>query len=312
MVVGLGGGLQRVTLPSPGAELDRQVRRLRFLLEKRTTHQYRKPAQALYDALIRPLEPMLTAGRISPLVVVPDGVLRLIPCGALLRGKQFLVERYAVATSPGLGLIAPGPFPDGAPRTLSAGLTQGVQGFAALPHVASELRQVSTTLPGSTLVDGGFRKDALRQVLRRQPYQVVHIASHGVFEAQASDSFLLTYDGRIAMDELERLVGLTRFRAQPIELLTLSACQTAAGAARAALGLAGVAFKAGARSVVGTLWFINDEAASDVVTRFYEHLTVTGTSKAEALRRGQIAVREQIRFRHPYYWSAFLVIGNWL
>jgi CHAT domain-containing protein len=95
-------------------------------------------------------------------------------------------------------------------------------------------------------------------------------------------------------------------------LLTLSACQTAAGDDRAALGLAGVAVKSGARSALATLWAINDQASAMLVTEFYRQLLKENVSKAQALQRAQNALMQNVRYRHPGYWSPFLLIGNWL
>ena len=103
-----------------------------------------------------------------------------------------------------------------------------------------------------------------------------------------------------------------RYSDQPVELLTLSACQTAAGDDRSALGLAGVAIKAGARSALGTLWFVNDEASSQLITDFYRHLLEPGQTKASALQLAQRSLITDPRYRHPGYWSPFLLIGNWL
>ena len=97
-----------------------------------------------------------------------------------------------------------------------------------------------------------------------------------------------------------------------MELLTLSACQTAAGDDRAALGLAGVAVKAGARSALATLWLINDQAAARLVTAFYRQLQDAGVSKAQALRQAQLQLLADRRYQHPGYWAPFLLIGNWL
>ena len=143
---------------------------------------------------------------------------------------------------------------------------------------------------------------------------MVHIASHGEFAGDPKKSFLLTYDGRLDMDGLEQLIKLSRFRDEPVELLTLSACQTAAGDDRAALGLAGVAIKAGARSALATLWFINDQASSLLVRRVLPPARASSRrpSKAKALQAAQLAIMADLRYRHPAYWSPFLIIGNWL
>ena len=138
------------------------------------------------------------------------------------------------------------------------------------------------------------------------------MASHAQIDREAKDSFLLTYDGRLTMDGLERFIKLSRFREKPVELLTLSACSTAAGDERAALGLAGIAIKAGARTALASLWFINDESTSILVSRFYEQLGRPNTSMAEALRQAQLSLLAERRTRHPGYWAPFLLIGNWL
>jgi len=137
------------------------------------------------------------------------------------------------------------------------------------------------------------------------------MATHGVFGGSAEDTFLLTYDGRLDMNRLSDLIKIGRFRDQPVELLTLSACQTALGDERAALGLAGVAVKAGVRSVIATLWFVDDEATSATIRDFYRRLRQPGMHKAQALQQAQQALMAQSRFRHPAYWAPFLLIGSW-
>jgi CHAT domain-containing protein len=140
----------------------------------------------------------------------------------------------------------------------------------------------------------------------------VHIATHGKFERYPEDSFLLTFDDKLNMDQLNQLIGLYRFRDEPLELLTLSACETAAGDDRAALGLAGLAIKAGARSALATLWFINDEASSVLVAEFYRQLLDPTISKAVALQRAQMKLIQDPAYRHPTYWAPFLLLNNWL
>ena len=157
-----------------------------------------------------------------------------------------------------------------------------------------------------------FRLASMQQELKETPYSIVHIASHGQFASDVRNTFLLTFDDKLTMDRLERFMALGQYRDQPVELLTLSACQTAAGDDRAALGLAGVAVKAGARSVVATLWFINDQASAQLVTEFYRQLRDPDVSKAKALQQAQVQLLSDRRYQHPGYWSPFLLIGNWL
>ena len=129
----------------------------------------------------------------------------------------------------------------------------------------------------------------------------------------SSQSFLLAYDSKISMNELAAVIGATRFREErPLELLTLSACRTAAGDDRAALGLAGVALRSGARSALATLWSVNDQASTDLITEFYTQLAKPAVSRAEALRRAQLKLLGVHHYRHPSYWSPFVLISSWL
>jgi CHAT domain-containing protein len=116
----------------------------------------------------------------------------------------------------------------------------------------------------------------------------------------------------MSMEQLAAYVGLFRFRETPLELIVLSACETAQGDDRSALGLAGIAVKAGARSAVGTLWKVNDVAASELITAFYGRLADPSVSRAAALQDAQRKLLADWRYRHPGYWSAFVLISDWL
>jgi len=140
----------------------------------------------------------------------------------------------------------------------------------------------------------------------------VHFATHAEFNSDHNNSFLLTYDNRLTMNQLETTIGLRRFQSEPIELLVLSACQTAVGDERAALGLAGVAVQAGARSALATLWFINDQATSVLVADFYRQLQKEQQTKARALQTAQVNMITESQFSHPSFWAPFLLIGSWM
>jgi CHAT domain-containing protein len=312
VLLSLPAGMRQVTLPVAADRLTSDLHEFRRLLEKRTTREFLPLAQAVYSWFFAPLEADLAAARVDTVVVVPDGALRSIPFAALHDGKDFLVRRYAFATAPGLSLVEPQPLAGQDRQVLLTGLSESRQQFPPLPYVTDEIAALQKMTGGRTLRDADFQLGNLERELKRVPYSVVHIASHGHFDSDPRKSFLLTYEGRLSMDGLERYMGLTRFRDNPVELLTLSACRTAAGDDRAALGLAGVAVKAGARSAIATLWFINDQASSRLVTDFYGLLGTTGTSKVKALQAAQQRMLADPRYRHPGYWSPFLLIGNWL
>ena len=312
ILIGFPGGLQRVTVKVAAATLGAEVLAFRQKLEKRTTREYLPHARRLYDWLIRPIEDRLRAQQVETLVWVPDGPLRNIPLAALNDGNAFLNAHYAVAVVPGLTLIEPQAIARQEMRLLLNGLTRAVQNFPALPYVSDEIQAIQDRYSGKLLLDQNFLLANLEQEMRKVDYSVVHIASHAQFDSDPRKSFVLTYDGRLNMDRLEQLVKFSRFRENPVELLTLSACRTAAGDERAALGLAGVAIKAGARSALATLWYINDQASTELIAEFYRQLGSASNSKAKALQMAQQKLLSDARYRHPGYWSAFLMIGNWL
>ncbi|MGB0911544.1 MAG: CHAT domain-containing protein, partial [Nitrospirales bacterium] len=289
-----------------------EVRRLREQLQAPLESGYLPQAQQLYDWLIRPLEVDLKEGGIDTLVFVPDGALRTIPMAVLHDGYKHLVQNFALATTPGLTLTDPSPINREKINLLSLGLTDSVQGFPALPYVQRELDMIQDIYGGKQLLNQDFKVVNMEEELEDNDFSIVHIASHGLVESNVEDTFVLAYDEKITMDRLADLVGLFKFRKTPLELLTLSACETAAGDDKAALGLAGVAVKAGARSALATLWFIDDQVASDLVGEFYRQLQDPSLSKAQALQRAQVKVLETAEYKHPNYWSPFLLINNWL
>lgn len=313
LLVTLPSGLRRFTVPVREAVLTNEVRQFRRMLERRTTRQYLRHARQLYDWLIRPLEAELAEAKIDSLVFVPDGALRTVPMAALHDGQRFLVEKYALAITPGLKLTDPRPLDRRSPRVLAVGVTEAVQGFPPLPEVEAELVALREVFKGgTTLLNARFSLANVERELKTGAYTIVHIASHGEFGGDVDKTFLLAFDGKLTIDRLDQLIGLFKYRDEPLELLTLSACDTAEGDDRAALGLAGVAVKAGARSAVATLWSVNDEASAGLVTDFYRELKNPAVSRAMALQRAQMKLLADPRYRHPGFWSPFLLINNWL
>jgi CHAT domain-containing protein/predicted negative regulator of RcsB-dependent stress response len=313
LLVSLPSGLVKYTVPVTNEALVKEVRLFRKRLEKRTTRQYMRQALQLYQWLIKPIDAVLQENGVTTLVVVPDSALRAVPIAALHDGKNFLITRYAVAMTPSLRLTDPRPIKRENISVLLNGLTESVQGFPPLVFVGSELDSIQNLYGGKVFQDAAYQKSVVKQELADNQYSIVHFATHGQFVGKVKDSFILTYDGKISMDDLEEYVGVSMFREDnPVELLTLSACETAAGDDTAALGLASVAIKAGARSALASLWSINDEASSELVSLFYKQLQDPDVSKAEALQLAQISFLEDLRYKHPSYWAPFLLIGNWL
>jgi CHAT domain-containing protein len=306
--------IERVTTPVTAAQLEETATQFRLNLEKRTTDEYLDQAAQLYDWLIRPLSSLINNGTVDTLVFVPDGALRTIPMAALYDGAHFLVEKFAIANTPGLSLMEPKRLTEGKSSLIINGLSDAVQGFAPLDFVPGEVKKLNGLYGGPEYLNAQFiQKNVDKEFSADNSYSIVHIASHGHFASNARDTYVLTYDGRLHLDDIERMIRPSQMRDQPVELLTLSACETAAGDDRAALGLAGIAVKAGARSAFATLWFVNDETSAMVVGDFYTNLhDIPGISKAKALQQAQIKLLANARYGHPCYWAPYIIIGNWL
>lgn len=267
-------------------------------------------SQQVYDWLIRPAEQAQAFQNTKTLVFVLDGRLRNIPMAALYDGKQYLIEKYAVTLSPGLQLMAARSLQQTNLNAIVGGISESRAGFAALPAVESEVKQIASTVAATKMLNQSFTGDALSDRLKNSRSNVVHLATHGQFSSRLEDTFLLTWDGTVNVKELSELLQ-TRDTSKAIDLLVLSACDTATGDDRAVLGLAGLAVKSGARSTVATLWPVKDKAAAMLMTQFYQQLKHTGTTKAEALRQAQIKLIRETDFKEPFFWSAFVLVGNW-
>jgi CHAT domain-containing protein len=305
------GSLTQYPITISAIDLQRQVNQLRRNLSDRRTRQYLSQAQKVYDILIRPLAADLAALKPSTLVFVQDGALRTVPMAALHDGQQFLVQTYALANAPSLNLTSVRPTNPKTLRALVLGLSVERQGFAALENVPTEAANVRRILGGSELLNNNFTSASFQTRFQQANYPIVHIATHAEFGADAASTFLLTFDDRVTIDELDNILR-SRGDRQPVELLTLSACQTATGDNQSALGIAGVAVRAGVKSALASLWFINDEATVPLVTEFYNQMRQPGATKAEALRMAQMKLIDDTKYNHPALWSPFLLIGNWL
>jgi CHAT domain-containing protein len=272
----------------------------------------------LYQWLIEPIADKLKTPQVKTLVIVPDDILRTVPFAALHNGKNFLIENYALAITPGLKLTELEKMPNRV-KALLNGLSEKIAGYGKL-NAKEELKKISAVLVNhKKLEDENFTISKMNTQLEKNAYSIVHFATHGYFAKNPNDSYLLTYDAypnndkpekRLRMDCLAALMEVAEFRDNPVELLTFSACETALG--RASLGLAGVAVKVGVRSALATLWAVDDTATRLLLTKFYRQLGKPESTKAQALQQAQKNFLTNEEYQHPYYWAAFLLIGNWL
>jgi CHAT domain-containing protein len=299
----------------PQSELESILTQLSKTLVTRTSRRFLPLSQQVYDWLIRPAEADITKSGVKTLVFVLDGSLRNIPMAVLHDGKQYVVEKYGVALTPSLQLLEPQPLQRGEVKALLAGLSEARGDFPALTNVALELDQIKSEVPSTELLNQQFTSTALQNAINSVSFPVVHIASHSRFSSKADETFILAWDRPINVNQLDNLLRIrnqNQSRPNAIELLVLSACQTVAGDRRAALGLAGVAVRAGARSTLATLWYVSDAATVPLMSQFYRELANASVSKAEALRRAQQALLKNPQYRHPVYWAPYVLVGNWL
>ncbi|MDJ0688911.1 MAG: CHAT domain-containing protein [Xenococcaceae cyanobacterium MO_188.B32] len=270
-------------------EIEQEINEFRRNLERFRDNYDPRAGQNIYQWLISPFARDLEEAEIETLVFAQDGLLRSIPMAALHDGEKFLIEKYAIATTPSLNLTNPEVLNRDRLRALALGLTEASQidgrRFAPLPNVERELEETS--------------------------YPIIHIATHGQFGSEPEDTFLVTGNNqKLTLTELDRIIRRNAPSNDPVELISLTACQTAVGDNRAALGLAGVAVQAGANSALASLWSIGDEETPQIIQQFYASLKKSNFNKAEALQQAQIASIE--RGIHPAYWAPFIIIGNWL
>lgn len=282
------------------------------LTKPHTLRQIQSLSQKVYNWLIKPAEADLADSKVPTLVFVLDRYLRNIPMAALYDGKQYLIEKYAIALTPGLQLIEPKPLHKEL-KAIVAGLSEPSSGFSALPNVELELKEIRSEVPSSILLNQEFTRSALQNRINSLNFPVVHLATHGQFSSKAEETFIVAWKDRIYVKQFNQLVRtIEQNRPEAIELLILSACQTAAGDERAGLGIAGVAFQAGARSTIASLWNLEDKSTTVLMSQFYQELANKKLTKAEALRRAQLALLQNPKYKRPMYWAPYVLLGNWL
>lgn len=318
----------------------------------------KKESNILYQWLIAPLSADLRQKKIETLVYLPDGALRKIPFSLLFDGQQYLTEKYALVTVPGLSLVAPSSKNIIKNDILLAGMSEpgpvveellnsGVDLFEesekekrglpqrklnlrqaeaikrdralranrmkellALPGVSEELKTLSALSKVEVMENKKFLlKNFIKNV--HQGHSIVHIASHGYFSGDPKQSFIMTYDRLLDMKQLSELFQNEAVNNRPVELVTLSACQTAEGDDRSPLGLSGVVVQTGVKSAIGTLWPVADEAAKQFFSDFYKYYQQPGVTKAVAMQQAQQGLMKNKKLSHPVYWAPFVLVGEW-
>lgn len=295
--------------------LQQLLREIPFLKEGREL------LHEVYTWLIEPWQTELETSGVKTLVFVLDGSLRHIPMAALYDGQEYLVQKkYNIVLAPSIQLLNIKPFNDEQLSVLIAGLTKERKdvGFPPLPLVPKQASLIKNIFKGSqVLLDEQFSKKAFQEQIKSPSYNVIHLATHGIFSSNFDDTFILTGDDKININELgDFLEARKKIGREDIDLLVLSACETAKGDKRATLGIAGVAVKSGASSTLAPLWFADQESTTVLLVNFYQELVKNNhkMNKAEALRLAQKSLLEDpdSSFKAPRHWATFVLVGSWL
>ncbi|MBW4605308.1 MAG: CHAT domain-containing protein [Calothrix sp. FI2-JRJ7] len=311
--------LRHYTTYKPLEEVENVLEQLqKKLREPDRTNDIKNLSQQVYSWMIKPMESELATQKIKTLVFVLDGSLRNIPMAVLYDAtqKQYLIQKYAISLAPGLQLIDPKPLERKELNALAGGVSQQMKvdgrSFSSLENVPAELQKILSAIPNSKeLLNQTFTKANVQNQIQRLPYTVVHMATHGEFSSNADKTFILAWEKLLKVKDFDNLLRLReQSESRPIELLVLSACQTATGDKRATLGLAGIAVRAGARSTLATLWSVDDNSTAEIMIKFYQALANTNVPKAEALRLAQVSVLANDE--NPYLWAPYVLVGNWL
>ncbi len=308
-----GQPLRSVSTEVTQKKVEKTLRKFRRSLERPYTDpRGTELAQQVYDWLIRPIEAELKASDIQTLTFVLDGALRNVPMAALHDGKEYLIQNYSIALTPGLQLLDPKPIQLKNKRTLLAGITEARHGFPALPNVKDELAAIQNVVSNRVLLNDTFTSGALKEIVQSSDFPVVHLATHGQFSSDVEDTFVLAWDEEVKVQDLSSILRGGDRLDKPLELLVLSACETASGDARAALGLAGISVQAGARSTLASLWSLDDKSGAVFAEKFYKALLPGKLSRAEALQAAQLEMLDDPDYRKPQSWASYVLVGNWL
>jgi len=294
---------------------------------------YLGPAQQFYQWLIAPVEAELQAQEIDNLVFIMDAGLRSLPVAVLHDGEDFAIARYSLGLMPSLSLTDTRQVDITNFQVLAMGASE-FSDQAPLAAVPVELAAIAGQIwPGKSVLNQDFTPRNLQRIRRTRPFGIVHLATHADFLADRPDrSYIQFFNQRVSFDQMHQ----TRLFGPNVELLVLSACKTAIGDEEAELGFAGLAVQTGVKSALGSLWYVSDEGTLGFMTSFYEQLK-QAPIKAEALRQTQLAMsRGEVRLvngelvtpggtfplpsslsqsgdralSHPFYWSAFTLVGN--
>ncbi len=306
--------------------------------QTRTTN-YLNDSQQLYEWMITPLKTDIDNNGIDTLIFSMDTGLRSLPIAALHDGQQFLVEQYNLALIPSFSLTDTRYKSLQSAQMLGMGISEATEDQTPLPSVAVEIPVITEQIwQGEGFLNEEVTEAQLKALTAQQQFGIIHLATHGEFEkGNPQNSFIQLWDDKLNLEELRSVALQSRWNAAPIiEMLVLSACETALGSTEAELGFSGLAIQTGVKTALGSLWKVSDEGTLGLMTEFYSQLK-TAPTKSAALRQAQLAMLngqvqisgDQLQLSnstqiplppgllrdrdlsHPFFWSPFTVVGNW-
>jgi CHAT domain-containing protein len=310
---------QRYTV-TEGANLDRiesLVKQVSYELGYGFDDTWQDPAAELYSLLIKPIED--TLGKDTTLVIVPDGILRKLPFGALRdENGTMLIEKTRLSIAPSLAYTQPGTDNHSNTQIVAASLSKAVDlpaGFFPALEATSAEAQMAAGLGNADKAVGvyinNFSRDDLVSAFSKSKFDVLHLATHASFNGRSDRSFIVSDGEAILLSELRELIGSSLSNGELLSLIILSACETAVGDDQASMGLAGAAVQAGSESAIASLWEVDDAGTARLMKEFYQFYA-QGQGKAEALRNAQLAmIAEGGGLADPGIWAAFTLLGAW-
>ena len=328
------GELVSYQLPYTRQEVTQQVRLFRSTVsDPADDFSYQPFSQRVYQWLLAPLEDDLAAQGIQNLMYALDTGLRTAPITAMRDYYGYSLERYGISVVPNMGLMQA----DFGVPVRRATVAMGVAEFdsqAPLPAVPVELSMVDEFVTASqTVLNEGTTLEAIEKIQAVEQPGILHLATHADFDSRSPESSSIhLWDSPLSMAEFRQL----DWQGSDLEMLILSACSTAMSSPKAGLGFAGLAAASGVDATVGSLWQVSDVGTLALMSEFYAQLETTDL-RVEALRRAQLAlikgetriengdlitsrgevdlpddweIPQNATLEHPFFWSAFTLVGN--
>ena len=339
-LINAAGDVEGIRVELSSQNFKKQLRSLYRQLSRQDplqTDDPSSPSRQLHDLFFGALTPLLVEQQITTLLIAADRGLQAVPFAALHDGKSFFGVRYAFSITPSLALTDFSVSGQPGRRLLAFGASQ-FKDLASLPLVPQEIRGIGSPTRKDQFLNQDFTPSRLLEKASESTYNQLHVATHAEFRPGGPKaSQLHSGTGPISMDALARLRN--QRQGVPLDLVVFSACRTALGDEKAELGFSGLALQAGARSAIGTLWYVDDVATSAYFVQMYRYLE-QGIPKAEAMKMtrqafvqglvrvaddqvigangapllSELTPSQQRRFKagvsNPFYWSGIELMGT--